>query len=510
MKTIRRLLILTALLTIAACATLHAPPGGLDLRQVPTWSDADAQEFLFGSMGNEFVPERVLRAFIATYPDLFPGGSLTVFGALTVAGREWPIGFSRRAVPHFGNHMSVGLNCAGCHLNEFWTSPNGRGIRLIGPPATFDIYAFSGALAVAMARTTEPENMVKFLGTYKPEMRARIMERADPIRAAVTADPMTSKGMAPDSLHAITAAELDADDPVALARSMLKLLYNMRTALHLPEQLPPPVPTLPGPGRTDAFGVLSVGLLDLPARFDAPVKFTPPWNLDRRTWAHWDGNNRDALSRNIEATLGLGAPTFDGGRLLDVALVKRQTDLTHAIRPPHYPWRIDEAAAARGATHYRARCAGCHDTASEDQRLHALEAIGTDPNRARFFDATQAERTNGWLGRLKVAGYTPDTKAYRSTGKYWAHALDAAWARSPYLHNGSVRTMWDLLQPPVRRPVTFRRGSRIFDQTTLGFADQGAFVFDTRIPGNSNAGHDYGTDLADDAKRDLIEFLKTR
>jgi len=316
--------------------------------------------------------------------------------------------------------------------------------------------------------------------------------------------------MAPDTLHAISAAELDADDPVALARSILRLLYNIRTALHLPEQLPPPVPTLPGPGRTDAFAVLSVGLLATPAAFDAPVKYGFIWNLDRRTWAHWDGNNRDALARNVEATLGLGAPTFDGGRLLEFALVKRQTDLTRAIRPPRFPWAVDAAAAARGATHYRARCASCHDDAPEEQRLHALELLGTDPNRARFFDSTQAERTNAWLGRLTVTGYTPDTRAYRSTGKYWAPELDAAWARSPYLHNGSVRTLWDLLQPPARRPATFRRGSRVFDVTTLGFVDEGPFVFDTRISGNANAGHDYGTDLGDDAKRDLIEYLKTR
>lgn len=61
------------------------------------------------------------------------------------------------------------------------------------------------------------------------------------------------------------------------------------------------------------------------------------------------------------ATLGLGAPTVGGGRLLDVALVRRQTDLSQVIRPPRYPWAIDVVAAARGETHYRARCAPCDD-----------------------------------------------------------------------------------------------------------------------------------------------------
>lgn len=494
----------------AACAHLVTSGPALDTRQTPGWSAADARLFLFGSMGNEFVPERFLRAFIRTYPDLFPGGDLSAFGVLAEPGREWPVGFSRRTVAHFGNQPSIGMNCAACHMNEFREAPDRPGVRIIGPPAAFDVYAFSGALAVAMARTTEPENMAKFLGTYLSSARARIDARANAIRSAVTADPMTSKGMAPDTLHVIAAADLESEDPLVVTRAVLKTLYNMRTALHLPEQLPPPLPTLPGPGRTDAFAVLSVGLLATPARFDAPVKYGFPWNLDRRTWVHWDGNNRDPLTRNVEATLGLGAPTQDHGRLLEFALVRHQTELTQMIRPPRYPWPIDAAAASRGVTHYRARCASCHDGVADERRLHALEQIGTDPNRARFFDQTQADLTNAWLAALKVPGYAASANAYRSTGKYWAPDLDAAWARAPYLHNGSVRTMSDLLMRPADRPRSFRRGSRVFDRAALGFTDDGAFVFDTTVSGNGNGGHDYGTDLTADHKRELIEYLKTR
>lgn len=510
--TIRGVAVLSCavVMVAAGCARLRPSIHGLDSRQAPGWSEPDARDFLYGSMGNEFVPERFLRAFMATYPDLFPGGSLAAFGVLAETGREWPAGFSRRNVAHFGGQPSIGLNCAACHVNEFREAPDRPGIRIIGPPAAFDVYAFSGALAVAMVRTTEPANMVRFLSAYLPAARGRIGARADAIRAAVAADPTTSKGMAPDTLHQINGADLESDDPVIVARAVLRTLYNMRTALHLPEQLPPPVPALPGPGRTDAFAVLSVGLFATPARFDAPVKYGFPWNLDRRTWVHWDGNNRDALTRNVEATLGLGAPTFGSGRLLDFPLVQRQTDLTRAIRPPRYPWRVDQAAAARGEGHYRARCASCHDGVPDERRLHALEQVGTDPNRARFFDQRQADLTNAWLAALEVSGYSASPASYRSTGKYWAPELDAAWARSPYLHNGSVRTMADLLTRPAERPRTFRRGSRVFDQATLGFTDEGPFVLDTTISGNGNAGHDYGTDLTADQKRDLIEFLKTR
>jgi hypothetical protein len=71
-------------------------------------------------------------------------------------------------------------------------------------------------------------------------------------------------------------------------------------------------------------------------------------------------------------------------------------------------------------------------------------------------------------------------------------------ASAPYLHNGSVPTLAALLEPSDARPVTF----------TLG-TGQGAFVFDTRLPGNRNTGHEFGVKLSAEEKRDLIAFLES-
>ena len=71
-------------------------------------------------------------------------------------------------------------------------------------------------------------------------------------------------------------------------------------------------------------------------------------------------------------------------------------------------------------------------------------------------------------------------------------------ASAPYLHNGSVPTLAALLEPSEARPVTF----------TLG-TGQGTFVFDTRLPGNRNTGHEFGVKLSKDEKRDLIAFLES-
>ena len=70
--------------------------------------------------------------------------------------------------------------------------------------------------------------------------------------------------------------------------------------------------------------------------------------------------------------------------------------------------------------------------------------------------------------------------------------------------------MRDLLTPPAARAKTFRRGSRTFDTAAMGYTDEGAYVLDTTSAGNSNAGHDYGTDLSEEQKRELIEYLKTQ
>ena len=89
------------------------------------------------------------------------------------------------------------------------------------------------------------------------------------------------------------------------------------------------------------------------------------------------------------------------------------------------------------------------------------------------------------------------------------------WLLGPYLHNGSVPTLSDLLAPPDQRPAVFYRGYDVVDADHVGFVATGAaaeasgFRFDTRERGNANTGHNYGTDLGDTDKRALLEYLKT-
>ena len=87
--------------------------------------------------------------------------------------------------------------------------------------------------------------------------------------------------------------------------------------------------------------------------------------------------------------------------------------------------------------------------------------------------------------------------------------------RDRYLHNGSVPTLADLLEPVESRPRQFWRGLDLFDATKVGFvsdSDEAKRIgtpIDVARPGNSNAGHIWGTTLSAEEKRALLEYMKT-
>jgi hypothetical protein len=96
--------------------------------------------------------------------------------------------------------------------------------------------------------------------------------------------------------------------------------------------------------------------------------------------------------------------------------------------------------------------------------------------------------------------------------------LDGLWLRAPYLHNGSVPTLAALLDLPEKRPQAFNRGSDRPDPINGGFeapacapppVPTNGVCFDTRLPGNANNGHLYGTDLSGAEKSDLLAYLLT-
>ena len=97
-----------------------------------------------------------------------------------------------------------------------------------------------------------------------------------------------------------------------------------------------------------------------------------------------------------------------------------------------------------------------------------------------------------------------------------AGPLEAIWATGPFLHNGSVPNVDELLSPVEKRSKTFWVGSRELDTEKMGFLsseETGGMLFDTRIPGNLNTGHDFRSDSGSppytaEERRQIIEYLK--
>ncbi|HSC68587.1 MAG TPA: di-heme-cytochrome C peroxidase [Cellvibrio sp.] len=135
---------------------------------------------------------------------------------------------------------------------------------------------------------------------------------------------------------------------------------------------------------------------------------------------------------------------------------------------------------------------------------------------------------------VKSGDYLPDTTAapYQSLLSYKARSLNGIWATAPYLHNGSVPSIYDLLLPVKRdgdpddgqyRPASFEVGSREFDPVKIGLRTQGydGFTFEANKRGDFNSGHEYGTvhapavngakqePLTEAERWDLVEYIKT-
>jgi Cytochrome C oxidase, cbb3-type, subunit III len=198
----------------------------------------------------------------------------------------------------------------------------------------------------------------------------------------------------------------------------------------------------------------------------------------------------------------------------------------------------------RGATLYVQHCASCHDRQEGGQKspdgsiTYGLEEIGTDRLRATNF-AKPLEDEKPFTRELQAVAAKVKNHAnmganpgehrglldlpeeqirWLTTRGYVARPLEGVWATAPYLHNGSVPTLDDLLKPEDERPVCFPLGHREYDPVKLGYVSEcnkvpaaeksRYFIYDTRLPGNSNQGHNYGTDLDSSDRAALLEYLK--
>jgi len=265
-----------------------------------------------------------------------------------------------------------------------------------------------------------------------------------------------------------------------------------------------------GPGRTDTFNPTKMVIFHFPDDSTIGTVDLPQiWNQKPREgmWLHWDGNNNAITERNYAAAMAVGATP-------DSVLVdsfKQITDWLLTKEPAKFPYVIDQQKALSGKAIWDAECAECHEFGkkSTGQVTTNIQELGTDRYRLDSF-------TTGLVDKFHDFKQPPfDFLAYRKTASYSNTPTDGIWARAPYLHNGSVPTLWDLLLKPEQRPKKFFKGYSVYDPEKVGFvstgveAEQNAWLFDTHLLGNSNSGHLYGTELDEQNKWQLIEYMKT-
>ena len=436
----------------------------------------DEEYFKYGSIGSDVVgvPYWVFRVMPEVCPAELPGGYASL-GVIQEPGKPTPIGFSMRRV---GPVDIVGPNCALCHTATVRATPASE----------------------PMIITTAPAHQLNLMGYFKflfacgrsPDFTAgNVLGAIEKYTSLSWFERLTYRFVVIRQLRTALAAQGAKFDSIVAGR---------------PDW---------GPGRVDTFNPYKVLVFNLDMKNDQSIgtaRFMSVWNQAEQEgiWHHWDGNNDSLDERNFSAAIGAGVtldpPSFDFAGIERI----KQWLLWHPA--PRYPFPIDMALAAMGKPLYERACASCHDPAGEHfGTVTPQSRVGTDPERMRAFDKAMAARMNT-IGAGKPWAF----HRFRSTNGYANHSLGGIWLRAPYLHNGSVPTLDDLLKPVEQRPTTFFAGDDVYDQERVGFvsnvpgnATRKFIEFDTRLKGNSNVGHVYGSTLSDQDRRALLEYLKT-
>ncbi len=457
------------------------------------------------------------------------------------------------------NIEMIGLNCSACHVGQ--VQYQGRAVRIDGLGNMAQINAFLVDLAAETQKTlTSPRRLVRF---WKRVHAVRAARRARGQSESTTADETTAGRI----WGLLTTNRGLVEARVAALKNVAALKHSLR------------ISTQEGYGRLDAFGIGRDELFGsipgnlLPA--NAPVSFPHVWGMEFTGWLQWGANTDSVMERNIGQALGVGA-LFDPRTFASTVRIDnlhRLETLAYKLTPPGWPAAfppIDTARAEAGKALFVEHCAPCHETYKTDglmrtYQLFPFAQTGTDPLAAINFELPVAladgsirpfpTAAGDLVKKIKLKGYQdagydasqieelenrrvrkgpawdpmfrapmldsarfPDTAGRKV---YRAKTLVGIWATGPFLHNGSVPTIYDLLSPAASRPVTFPTGTRDYDPVKLGIQidpakytlapGQTAFTFDTRLPGNWNSGHEWKfyPDLTEDKRYAIIEFLKT-
>lgn len=521
------------------------------------WNVHERRWFHHVNQGSRLLPYAVFLALPdADGQGLFRADAhLSRFGLLAAPVSQYnpeglPVGLAR-------DRAWLGLTCAACHTSEF--RYGGSRVRVEGGQAMLDLPRLLRALEQAMARTLEePALLTRFaarLSVDEAAARTRLAEALAERRGGNARN-------ATDVPYGY--ARLDAFGAILNKGLALTGVPGNRNPPDAPTSYPYLWDTPQhdwvewnGASPNPLEGALARNVGEVIGVFGTvePV---------RRTWLGFDRGYGSSI------------------RLRTLRRIEKQVArLTSPVWPEHVLPRIDRALAARGQPLFEQYCGACHLPLTRDDpgrsiqvRMSSLAAAGTDPRMAenalgqrgvtgpfegetRFYvagdtlarEAPALYIVNHVMGGVMTRGIVQTLLAQRDARllghgderhppkyldgvpmprgtetsarallAYKARPLNGIWATAPYLHNGSVPNLYELMLPQSERSATFTLGSWRFDPDNVGYRDEtceNGFVFDTALPGNSNAGHEYGTGadglpaLDEAARRAVVEYLKT-
>jgi hypothetical protein len=441
----------------------------------------------------------------------------------------------------------AGLTCAACHEGQW--DYKGKHIRVTGGTGNrLDIQAYVHALDDAMqatlSDTTKFDRLAVRLGATtadaKEKLRKRFEADAGRVHHYRTRELVPAMVWGPGRIDAIA------------------LIVNRLTA---------DLPDIPQNWSTP----------------NAPTKPPFLWNAPQGLWTQWRGVQQDPIYRNLIETMGVFMPIdltskspADGlfqsnATLLDLQRLENQLA---RLAPPSWPedvfGKIDREKAKNGKALFMTLCASCHNawpyrwtepnTYGKRFILVGLvpqSDVGTDPQQFRIlrpyaitgqlsdhlpgklrgkelvptgdlYYGTALNVTETALSKLKLSedqkanihGYRVYPLPSPPVAVYKAAPRDGVWATPPFLHNGSVPSLYEMLLPAAERTKKFYITHQ-FDPVKVGLdsAATSGFLMDTTLLGNSNAGHSFqdgprgngviGPLLTDDQRWALVEYLKS-
>ena len=241
------------------------------------------------------------------------------------------------------------------------------------------------------------------------------------------------------------------------------------------------------------------------------------WHMQKKNAMYYTAVGRGDFTKLLFQASVLGIRDSTAARFAQEKFVHIAAWI-QSLEPPKYPKTIDQQLANQGEAIFQKKCKGCHGTYGKNEtypnKVIALEKIGTDPLYASYAGESPIVE---WYNKSWFA--TSEPKSWFEPEKgYIAPPLDGIWATAPYLHNGSVPTIYEVLNSKAR-PEKWKRSKKSeekdYDWKKVGWkyksknSDTGYRTYNTALPGYGNQGHTFGDKLTEEQRWAVVEYLKT-